>query len=461
MGGSICSLSRAENHTQTWLYTFQHGPLSGLPRVLQHSSPVRDVLLPISSDEEKWQMAQEAEDRTSKSTAHNVVFAVWWWEDMLETHAFIAQSKAKEMEELPKSFPEVDEWSYPKDARTEWSEDWEKRAHLLVALCPEVINDFTKSYKQDPFFKQYYADEILNPQVAITPSHFCKGSNSLLYFIDVCWETRLCVPCSQIQFVLEWIHEAPHEAAHGSYIKTLECIRELFFWKGMSRNTKKFCETCDVCQKTKFNQTKKMGALRPSHIPLWPFETVSLDLITGLPPLGEERYTAILIIMDKLTKFGLFIPMHNTLTQEGFTKLFVERVVHVYGMPHRIITDRDKWWATGFWKMVVALHSSKMALSSSHHPQMDGQTEIVNATIEQMLRAYVSKDRSAWANWLSVLAFAYNSAKHSSTQDMPNGLLFNYNPKVSMGELQLRQESPEENFQLSDQGEEYVKAVNL
>jgi len=98
-------------------------PLSRLPRVLQHSSPVRDVLLPISSDEEKRQTVQEAEDRTSKSTACKAVFAVWWWEDMLETHAFVAQSKAKEMEELPKSFLEVDEWSYPKDARTEGSED--------------------------------------------------------------------------------------------------------------------------------------------------------------------------------------------------------------------------------------------------------------------------------------------------------------------------------------------------
>ena len=82
-----------------------------------------------------------------------------------------------------------------------------------------------------------------------------------------------------------------------------------------------------------------MGALRPSHIPSRPFETVSLDLITGLPPLGEERYTAVLVIVDKLTKFGVFIPTHNTLTQEGFAKLFVERVVHVYRMPHRIIAD--------------------------------------------------------------------------------------------------------------------------
>jgi len=202
-----------------------------------------------------------------------------------------------------------------------------------------VINDFTKSYEEDPFFKQYYADEIPNPRVAITPSHFHKGSNGLLYFIDARWETRLCVPCSQIQFILEWIHEAPHEAAHGGYIKTLERVWELFFWKGMSRDTEKFCETCDVCQKTKFNRTKKMGALCPSHIPSRPFETISLDLIMGLPPSGEEQYTAILVIMDKLTKSGLFIPTHDTLTQEGFAKLFVERVVHVYGMPHRIIAD--------------------------------------------------------------------------------------------------------------------------
>ena len=436
-------------------------PLSRLPRVPQHNSPVRDDLLPISADNEKRQVAQEAEDKTGKATARKAAFAVWWWEDMLETHAFIAQTKAQGTKVLPRAFPEIDQWSYPTDARLGGGEDWENKAHLLVSLSPEVVNNFSKGYEEDPFFKQYYADEIPNPRAAITPSHFRKGSNGLLYFIDARWETRLCVPRSQIQFVLEWIHEAPHEAAHGGYVKTIERVRELFFWKGMNRDTEKFCETCDVCQKTKINRTKKMGALRPSHIPSRPFETVSLDLITGLPPSGEERYTAVLVIVDKLTKFGLFIPTHDTLTQEGFARLFVEKVVHVYGMPHRIIADRDKRWATDFWKTVVALHGSKMALSSSHHPQTDGQTEILNATIEQMLRAYVSKDRSSWAAWLSVLAFAYNSARHSSTEDTPNGLLFNYQPKVSMGEIQLKSWSQEETFHPSDRGEEYVKTIKL
>ena len=437
-------------------------PLSRLPRVPQHSSPVRDDLASISSDEEKRNLAQEAEDRGSKSTARKAAFAVWWWEDMLETYAFIAQTKAQNTHELPKTFPEADEWSFPTDAQSDRKEEeWENRAHLLVALSSEVIDNFVKGYKEDPFFRQYYAEEIPNPRVALTPSHFRKGSNGLLYFIDARWETRLCVPRSQIQFVLEWIHEAPHEAAHGGFVKTLERVRELFFWKGMNRNTERFCETCDVCQKTKVNRTKKMGTLRPSHIPSRPFETVSLDLITGLPPSGEERYTAVLVIVDKLTKFGLFIPTHDTLTQEGFAKLFVEKVVHVYGMPHRIIADRDRRWATDFWKTVVALHGSKMALSSSHHPQTDGQTEILNATIEQMLRAYVSRDRSAWSAWLSVLAFAYNSARHSSTEDTPNGLLFNYHPKVSTGEIKARQWSQEDPFHPSLRGEEFAKNIEL
>lgn len=75
----------------------------------------------------------------------------------------------------------------------------------------------------------------------------------------------------------------------------------------------------------------------------------------------------------------------------------------MFGLPNRIIVDRDKKWATDFWRSVAVSYGCTMALSSSHHPQTDGQTEVLNAMIEQMLRAYVAKDRHSWARWLSVL----------------------------------------------------------
>ena len=91
----------------------------------------------------------------------------------------------------------------------------------------------------------------------------------------------------------------------------------------MNKDAELYATTCDVCQKIKTDHRAKMGALRPVHIPSRPFSTVSMDLITGLPASGELGYTAILVIVDKLTKFAIIIPTHSTLTQEGFAELFI------------------------------------------------------------------------------------------------------------------------------------------
>jgi len=62
--------------------------------------------------------------------------------------------------------------------------DWDECAHLLVSLNPdlnpEVIESFVQGYKDDSFFKQYYADEIPNPNSAIMPLHFLMDYYILL-----------------------------------------------------------------------------------------------------------------------------------------------------------------------------------------------------------------------------------------------------------------------------------------
>jgi hypothetical protein len=75
-------------------------------------------------------------------------------------------------------------------------------------------------------------------------------------------------------------------------------------------------------------------------------------------------------------------------------------------------------------------YGSYMALASAHHPQTDGQTEVLNSLIEQMLRAYVFADRSSWAKFLPELAFSYNSSVHTSTMKRPDELLYGYRPQM-------------------------------
>lgn len=256
-----------------------------------------------------------------------------------------ATLESSSWEDLPQDFPLVndkDKWTYPVSKINNNEDPWSNKPHLLIAINPQTISDFVEGYRSDSYFTPKYADVAPNPKTVITASQFQKEGNRMLYFIDADWNTRLCVPKSQINFILKWIHDSPTESAHAGYKRFLAHLKEVFFWPTMANDAYRFALFCDVCQKIKVDHRKRMGPLRPAHIPRRPFATVSLDLITGLPPSEEENYTAILVIVDKLTKFAVKVPTHDTLSQEGFAKIFVDKVANVYGLPDRIIADRDK-----------------------------------------------------------------------------------------------------------------------
>ena len=361
-------------------------------------------------------------------------------------------------------FARTDPWTYPpgtKISDTSPDEDWRGQTQLLISVDPKICKEFAEGYEADNFFAPRYIEVQPNEKTVISATHFQRGQDNLLYFVGASWKTRLCVPKSKINYVLRWIHESPYESAHAGPRRFLARLQELFYWPTMNRDAELYATTCDVCQKIKTDHRAKMGALRPTHIPSRPFSTVSMDLITGLPASGEMGYTAILVIVDKLTKFAIIIPTHSTLMQEGFAELFVDQVVNVYGLPEVIISDRDRRWATVFWKSVVANYGSVMALSSAHHPQTDGQTEILNAMIEQMLRAYVSSDKESWSKWLSVLAYSYNSSVHSSTKYSPNFLLMGYNPRISMGAIVPEVDPSRRPFLPSQSAEDFVEALEI
>lgn len=483
-------------------------PLSRMPRIPPHTSPIQDKSVNIIQEDHKREAAQKAEDRGTYSSAVRAAFTVLWWEDVIDKHATPIQTRSRYKEsgeelqgispqmkqtalqnpdnlssehesikdeqikedtsdpiadELP--FSENDPWTYPVGATSDSSsmneENWNRKPHLLLSMDKAIIAKFVEGYGEDPFFKPRYVNEIPNHNSVITPSHFRKGDNGLLYFMDSNYNAKLCVPRTMVNYVLKWIHDSPFESAHAGIKRFTLRLQELFYWKNLEKDSEVFCRTCDVCQKIKADHQKKVGALRPAHIPSRPFETVSMDLITGLPPSGEEGYTAVLVIVDKLTKFAIIIPTYNQLDQNGFAKLFVENVVNVFGMPQQIICDRDSQWATDFWKSVTRYYGSVLALSSAHHPQTNGQTEILNALLEQMLRAYVSKNRSSWAKWISVLTFAYNSSVHSSSTYSPNFLLLGYHPRLSTANIIKEVDPSSRPFLPNQKAEDFLYSLEV
>ncbi|GJP80497.1 hypothetical protein CLOP_g10703 [Closterium sp. NIES-67] len=162
------------------------------------------------------------------------------------------------------------------------------------------------------------------------------------------------------------------------------------------------------------HKNKADALSRPAH----PWQEVSLDFITGLPTT-TSGHDAILVVIDKFSKMGHFIPTHTTARTEETSQLFVRYIISQHGIPTTLISDRDPKFTSKFWKELMSLLRTKLAMSSAFHPQTDGQTERLNQIVEQLLRAACKDDISTWDLHLPVLEFAYNNATHAATGQTP------------------------------------------
>lgn len=184
-----------------------------------------------------------------------------------------------------------------------------------------------------------------------------------------------------------------------------------------------------------------------------------MDFIVNLP--WSEGFNAIYVVVDRLTKHASFIPLTTGVTAEEYSEHFVRKVVCRFGLPSSIIADRDPRWTSDFWKGVAKFLKTRMSLSSSHHPQHDGQTEIVNRSIETMLRAYTADNKDSWATWLPLLEFAYNSNHHSSIGCSPLFLLYGFDPKTPVDFLLPEGSTNDASYNLTPEAKNFLDTLAM
>jgi len=238
------------------------------------------------------------------------------------------------------------------------------------------------------------------------------------------------------QMTKEFVTEQHGLPAHGhqGIARTFARIRGISYFPRMRTIVEEVVGNCDTCIRNKSSRHAPYGQLQTPDMPSQPWKSITWDFVVKLPlskdPTTGIEYDAILNIVDRLTKFAYMIPFKETWDAEQLAYVFLRIIVSIHGVPDEIISDRDKLFTSKFWTTLLALMGIKRKLSTSFHPQTDGQTERTNQTMEAYLRCYVNYRQDNWVELLPMAQFAYNTSETETTKITPARANFGFNPQA-------------------------------
>ncbi|GJU62752.1 transposon ty3-I gag-pol polyprotein, partial [Tanacetum coccineum] len=278
----------------------------------------------------------------------------------------------------------------PNDARRKYS-TYDKEFYAIVRSLDTwrhylLSNEFV-------MFSDHEALKFINGQHKLKPRHAkfeCKFSK-----LDGYWfkGARLCIPLSSLR---EAIILEGHEgglAGHFGRDKTLALLR----------------------------------LYTPLSVPVAPWEDVSLDFVLHFPRTQRAK-DSVMVVVDQFLKMAHFVPCSKTFDASQVARLYFAEIVKLHGVPKTLPSDRDVKFVSHLWRTLWTRLGSKLQFSSSHHPQTDGQTEVVNRSLENLLRSLIGDNAKQWDLILPQAEFAYNRSVNRNTGKIPFEVVYGQNP---------------------------------
>jgi hypothetical protein len=295
----------------------------------------------------------------------------------------------------------------------------ESELNLVSSCTPTWLLDVAKGYETDQFSLDLLTALALKPDAK--PGYTLQSG--IIKYKGRIWIGQN----STMQNALLAAFHASPIGGHSGFPVTYSKLKKLFAWPGMKQQTKQFVQTCQICLQAKPDRAKYPGLLQPLPVPEGSWQVVTLDFIEGLP--RSSSYNCILVVVDKFSKYGHFLPLSHPFTAIVVAKTFMLNIYKLHGLPQTIISDRDKIFTSQLWEQLFTRSGTQLHLSTAYHPQSDGQTERVNQCLEIYLRCFTHATPSKWAVWLHLAEFWYNTAFHSALNTSPFEVLYGHPPR--------------------------------
>ena len=291
------------------------------------------------------------------------------------------------------------------------------RASVLMDI-EQLHIDILAALPDDPVARKHLPDPS-DPRWLTDDSGFLRCDNRI--YVPESNDLRLRV--------LRNTHDHPL-SGHFGQNRTLELIRREYTWPGIRTYVKDYVKSCTICARAKVPRHKPYGLLKQLPIPEKPWNSISMDFIEQLP--DSSGFTAILVVIDRLSKQAIFIPTYDTITSPDLARLFLLHVFSKHGVPSHVTSDRGTEFVSHFFRSLGKALDMTLHFTSGYHPEGDGQTERANQTLEQYLRIYCNYQQDNWSELLPLAEFAYNNAPSATTGVSPFFANKGYHPNISI-----------------------------
>lgn len=228
--------------------------------------------------------------------------------------------------------------------------------------------------------------------------------------------------------ILDYYHQSRY-FGHPGQKALFAVVSRVFYWGTLRRDCAKYVKGCFTCARTKSSNHAPEGLLKPLQVPDKPWAHITMDLIESLPPCTRNKqvFRHILVVVDRLTKDRIFEPLTSKSANE-VTKVLHDRVWCKIGFPETVIFDRGTSWANQIVNEYCSNFNIKWKLSTAHHPETDGQTEIINKGIKDYLKAYVNYAQDNWVDYIFDAEFASRITPCETTGCSPFYAVHGFHP---------------------------------
>ena len=245
---------------------------------------------------------------------------------------------------------------------------------------------------------------------------------------------QLVVPRIKVREILDLAHDSVWGGHFGSR-KTLQRIKLSFWWPGMSKEVKEYCQSCTGCQLRRRKTTNDRVPITPVVRTTNAFEVVNCDIIGPFEQVSRG-FKYVLCVIDQCTKWPDVRPL-RTINAEAICEALLEMFSYT-GVPRVVVTDRAASFRGKLMKEFMKRLGCAPRFSSPYHPEGNAIVERWNQTLKNMLHQVVKARPKGWEKELPFLLWAYRELPNATTGVSPFMMVYG---QIGRGPLTILKET--------------------